>query len=348
MEMPRPRLPNLHRECVNGRIFWYYRQGHGPRTRIKAAWGTPEFKEEYDAAAAGKPKPRKGQASQGTLKWLWEQYRQSTAWAGLSPATRRARENIMKAVIERAGDVDLARIDRASVIASIDRRRDTPFAARNYLKVMRGLYTWAMYAQHVKTDPTEGVKPPKVKSDGFHVWTEEECERFEQRWPLGTRERLAFDLLLYTGLRRGDVVHLGKQHIRDGLFVIKTAKTGETAYIPILPPLMASIEAGPCGDLTFIVTGTPPRPMVKESFGNWFRVACNAAGVPGSAHGLRKTAATRVALWLTEAELEALHGWERGSDMAKMYTKSVDRERLARSAAKKLNMNALFPNGKSG
>ena len=35
--------------------------------------------------------------------------------------------------------------------------------------------------------------------------------------------------------------------------------------------------------------------MAKESFGNWFREACKAAGVPGSAHGLRKAGATLAA-----------------------------------------------------
>jgi integrase len=35
--------------------------------------------------------------------------------------------------------------------------------------------------------------------------------------------------------------------------------------------------------------------MVKESFGAWFREACKSAGVPGSAHGLRKAGATRAA-----------------------------------------------------
>jgi hypothetical protein len=53
-------------------------------------------------------------------------------------------------------------------------------------------------------------------------------------------------------------------------------------------------------------------PMVKESFGTWFRGACKAAGVPGSAHGLRKAGATRAAnSGATEAELEAIIGWKR-------------------------------------
>ena len=342
MDMPRPRLPNLHKEHVNGRVVWYYREGHGPRTRLRSPYGSPEFQAEYDAAKAGKPLDGPRKPGKGTLKWLWERYMESSAWADLSPATKRQRENIMKHVIARAGSEDIADIDRAAVIAAVDRRRETPAQAEVYLKTMRGLFAWAKYGEIVEKDPTEGVKPPKVKTEGFHIWTEAECEAFEARWPIGTRERLAFDVLLYTGLRRGDVVCLGRQHIRDGLFVIRTEKTGETAYVPILPPLVASIEAGPCGDLTFIV-GERGHPLAKEAFGNWFRAACNKAGVPGSAHGLRKVHATRAAVWLSEAELEAVHGWERGSNMAKLYTNKVDRERLAQGAARKLKANMLFP-----
>jgi integrase len=54
--------------------------------------------------------------------------------------------------------------------------------------------------------------------------SEDDIERFETRWPLGSRERIAFDVLLYTGLRRGDAVKLGRQHVRDGVFRIKTAE----------------------------------------------------------------------------------------------------------------------------
>jgi integrase len=76
--------------------------------------------------------------------------------------------------------------------------------------------------------------------------------------------------------------------------------------------------------------------MTKESFGNLFREACKAAGVPGAAHGLRKAAATRLAeAGATVNELNAAMGWE-GSKMAAHYTRSADRARLAQSAIEKL------------
>jgi len=203
---------------------------------------------------------------------------------------------------------------------------------------MRGLFRWALEAGMVKADPTGGVgNPPRRKGDGFIPWTEEHVAAYEARWPLGTRQRVWLAVLLYTGLRRSDAVRFGRQHVRDGVGTIKTEKSGFTVLvtIPVLPVLAASLEAGPCGDLTFIA-GSSGQPMTKESFGNAFKDACKAAGVPGSAHGVRKIAATTAANnGATVAQLEALFGWT-GGTMASHYTRSADRARLALEAAHKL------------
>ena len=153
---------------------------------------------------------------------------------------------------------------------------------------------------------------------------------YERRWQIGTRQRVWLDVLLYTGLRRGDAVRFGRQHVRDGVGALKTEKSGFTVIVtlPILPVLAETLAAGPCGDLTFIV-GEIGQPLTKESFGNLFRAACKTAGVPGSAHGVRKIAATRAAnAGATVAQLEAIFGWS-GGTMASHYTRSADRQRLA-------------------
>jgi integrase len=190
----------------------------------------------------------------------------------------------------------------------------------------------------VKVDPTVGVEnPPRRKGEGFVPWTEEHVWAFERRWPIGTRQRVWLDVLLYMGLRRGDAVRFGRQHVRDGVGSLKTEKSGFTVAVtlPILPVLAETLAAGPCGDLTFIA-GARGEPLTKESFGNLFRAACKAAGVPGSAHGVRKVAATRAAnAGATVAQLEAIFGWS-GGTMASLYTRSADRKRLAIAAMHKL------------
>ena len=337
--MPRPRPPHLQREITRrGKAVWYVRVGRGPRVRVRSEFGTPEFDAEYRAALAGAP-TRKAALAQSSLQWLLARYRETTAWACLSEATRRQRDNIFKSVIETAGPEPYAGITRATILAGKDRRAATSAQARNFLDSMRGLFRWAFEAGLVKADPTLGVNnPPRKRTDGFVPWTEEHVAAYETRWPIGTRQRVWLDVLLYTGLRRGDAVRLGRQHMRDAVAMIKTEKSGFTLEVtlPILPVLAATLAAGPCGDLTFIA-GVNGRPLTKESFGNEFKVACKAAGVPGSAHGVRKIAATRAAnAGATVAQLEAIFGWT-GGTMASLYTRAADRRRTAAEAMEKLN-----------
>jgi len=334
--MPRDRLPHTHRETARGQTFWYYRRGHGPRTRLRGAWGSAEFMRAYRDADAGEDATRR-RADEGTFGWLWHLYRASRAWERLSPATKKQRDNLMRLALERAGNQPLERWDRRFIIASCDARASTPAQARNFLGVLRALFQWALSREHVDVDPTVGVKVERLRGDGFHAWTAEELARFEERWPTGTRERLAYDILVWTGLRRGDASRLGPQHVKDGVISLKTATTGALVTIRILPPLAASLAASPTGPETF-VTNAYGRPFVKEAFGNWFGEACRAAGVPGSAHGLRKALAAKVAeSGATQSELDALFAWS-GGGMASLYTRKASRERLAEAALSRLDI----------
>lgn len=348
--MPRPRPPHLHRQITrHGATVWYVRKGKGPRTRIRAGYGTDEFWKEYRAAVEGTPAPAKATPARMTFSWALDRYRASSAWSGLAAATRRQRENIYRAIAEAAGLEPLSAFTPEAIIAGRERRAAKPHAANNFLKAMRGFFGWAAGdGGLIDTDPTKGVALLRGRNDdvGFHTWTEAELARFEAKWPLGTRERLAFDILLYTGLRRGDAVVLGRQHIRDGLITIRAEKTGEEVFIPVQPELAASIAATTTGDLTLLVTQSGQR-FVKESFGNWFREACRDAGCPGSAHGLRKAGAVRAAeAGASNQELMALYGWSTGK-MADHYTRAASRKRLAKAAGERLR-NADAPHRNQG
>jgi integrase len=186
------------------------------------------------------------------------------------------------------------------------------------------------------TNPCIGIRLLKGPNDdeGFHTWTADEIKVFEDCWPIGSKERLAFDLCLYTGLARGDVVRLGRQHVKDGVISFRMEKKRGVGYVypPLLPVLAATIAATKTGDLTFLVSedGTP---YTKESFGNWFREACVKAKVPGRAHGLRKAGATRCAeKGVPMPQLMALFGWAT-EKMALRYIRRADRKLLAAQAA---------------
>jgi len=222
------RPPYLQRETTRWRkTVWYVRkERHGPRIRLKADYGTAEFWQQYQDALSGLSK-RIDRATAGSLAWLVERYRETTAWTTFSLATRRQRELILRRVLAAAGHVQAAKITTQHIAAGRDSRSATPMHARHFVDTMRGLFRWAVEAQHVKTDPTLGVKYPRLpKTGGFVPWSEDDIATYERHWPIGTRQRVWLDVLAYTGLRRGDVVQLGRQHVRNGVAHIKTEKTG--------------------------------------------------------------------------------------------------------------------------
>lgn len=268
----------------------------------------------------------------GTFGQLWTLYRASPSWDKLSTATKKQRDNLIKPALARAGNQPLEVWTRKFIIASCDARGATPAQARNFLGTLRALYKWALSREHVETDPTVGVKVERIRGDGFHTWTAAELERFEQYWQVGTRERLAYDLMLWTGLRRGDAARVGPQHVIDGSIVLDTAKTGQGVSIRILPPLLRSLAATPHGATSF-VTKEDGEPMVKEGFGNWFGEACREAGVPGSAHGLRKALAVKLAeSGASDREIGAILG----NEMAKIYAKKASVPKLSNAAMERL------------
>ncbi|WP_345119666.1 tyrosine-type recombinase/integrase, partial [Bartonella pachyuromydis] len=325
------------------KIVWYVRIGHGKRIRIRGTYGTQEFVDNYKNALAElqgiiPPKPKVGKLIEGTFAWLLKQYFNSSNWHNLAKVTQKNRERILMKVCDSIGNIPYQVIEKKHIIAGVERRKETPAMAREFLKILNGLFNWAIEQGLLETNPTVGVKKPALNNkDGFAVWTEEDVEKYYQRWLPGTHERVWIDVLLYTGLRRGDAVRIGWKNVKDNIIHLKTEKSKfqTDVFLPILPELAETLKIGPVGEKTFICSKTHQK-FIKESFGNAFKEACNAAGIKKSAHGLRKLAATRAAnSGATVSQLKAIFGWTNDA-MASLYTKSADRKKLALEAIKKL------------
>ena len=183
------------------------------RIRLRAEYGSPDFNAEYQAALEGRALPIKAkEGTAGSLAWLIARYRESSAWSpGLSATTRALRDRRFRQLLATAGSTPLPRITTAAIAEGCERRKATPAQAKHFFDALRGLFKWATKAKHVRSDPTIGVERPVLpKSDGFTPWTEEHVAAYEACWPIGTRQRVWLEVLLYTGLRRGDAVRFGR------------------------------------------------------------------------------------------------------------------------------------------
>nr|WP_289852191.1 tyrosine-type recombinase/integrase [Rhizobium sp. SSA_523] len=347
--MPRPRYQYVQKQVTrHGKVVWYFRIGDGKRARLPGEYGSPEFIKAWKALIAGQ-KVETQPAGRHTLAWLVEKYQQSAAFKGLKASTQANRRNILAKACEKGGKILTSQITRATIAAGRDRRAATPHAAINFMKVMGYLFEWAVDAGYMKDNPARGVKRPKVKSEGFAPWTEDDVIAFYKKHGAGTQARLALELLLFTGLRRSDVWKIGPQHIRNDVIELKAEKNEAPLFIPLHPVLRESLSRVNTGHLAFLVTPVHGRPFKsKESFGNWFGKMCEEAGVSGRAHGIRKTVAQQLAeAGGSNAELKALFGWSSDA-MATLYTRGADKRKLAEAAAGKLKENILSPHPYDG
>src|SRR5262249_11962151 len=236
------------------------------------------------------------------------------------------------------GDKPAASMRREHVVRLVAARSDRPQTATFLIKMLRVLMQHAVEMRLLDDDPTSEVKLLKVKSDGIHSWTETEIEQFERKYPIGSRERLAFALLLHTGQRRSDVIRMGRQHIEDdGMLRVRQDKTGAELKIPVTPQLAEALAATPSDNLTFLCTHLG-HPFSAQGFSYWFKRVCLNAGLAAhcTAHGLRKSAARRLAeAGCTEHEISAITGHASLHEVQR-YTRGADQRRLAISAMSKI------------
>ena len=319
----------------HGKVRYRFRRKGYPSPMLHGDPGSARFMAEYQAAMSATP-PEIGRARTmpGSLSDALVRYYASPEWRELAPQTQRQRRAILESYRAKHGDKPIRLLGREQIVRFLDKLTDTPHAANNHLKAWRGLMRFCLERGMVAADPTASVRKRRTRSEGRHTWTEDEIAAFEARWPVGTRERLALALLLYTGQRRGDVVRMGPQHVRDGWLKVTQGKTGAALELPVIEPLRDAIAATPTKGLAFLIT-EQGAPFSAAGFGNAFADWCKAAGLPDRcrAHGLRKAAATRLAdAGCTANEIMAITGHKTLSEVQR-YTKAADQKRLAAGAA---------------
>jgi integrase len=213
----------------------------------------------------GKPEAVKG-ASAGTLGWRAACYFASPDFKRLdrkSQATRRLvieaclREPRRPGALELMRDCPISGLSTAHIKMLRDRRAAQPGAANNRRKYLSSVFGWAVENNLMRLNPAREVRKIKYVTSGFHTWTRAEVLHFEDHHSIGTKPRLALALLLYLGVRRGDVVTLGRQHVRDNWLCFVPRETRyrreRMSERLILPPLADIIGRSPTGDMTFLL-----------------------------------------------------------------------------------------------
>jgi integrase len=334
----RPR--GLHAEVdFRGNPIWTYREGHGKRVRFpdELTFGTQAFEEFYyktrltyghaDAAPVAVKPVGLSPSNPASLAWLIDQFLRSPGQRRMAEGTQKQRRNVLGRIALKNGSAPFRDITEETIRGLRDKIVATGklTAASAAIAHLRLVFDWAIEQKHVTRNPCLGVKGVEYKGGTNHVWTDDEAARFEEAYPLGTMEHQAYALLLYSGQRGVDAVKIGRQHVRDGkLSGLKAQKTGKPIMVPVHPLLQEVLDAGPTGDLAFLIDPKTGAPFKIERFGKWFRAACDKAGVSEcTPHGLRHLGATRLAAnGASYQTLQAIYGWNMQTAMR--YTQTAE------------------------
>jgi hypothetical protein len=238
--MTRVRLKYVHEfRDRHGKPRHYFRRTGFKRMPLPGLPGSAEFMEAYQAALAETPGVEIGASRTvaGTVNAVVIGYVGSAAFHNLATSSQRQYRGILERLRRSYGDRRIAKLERRHVMHMLDDKAATPVAARDFLRCLRVLIRYAIDMGLRGDDPTVGIRVAKPKTDGFRTWTEDDIAAFEAKHPIGTKPRLALALLLHTAQRRGDVVRMGRQHIRDGVLLVRQQKTGRRSLYRCPLPL---------------------------------------------------------------------------------------------------------------
>lgn len=333
----------------HGKVRLYYRPPGGKRVPLPAL-DDPGFRAAYAAAeaAAGaslpREKPTKVRGGPGSFDRLISTYYTSSDFKRLKASTQRQRRNVLDRFCQEHGHRLVAQLTREKVKFIIGQRADTPAAANNLLKLLRMMMQIAIADGWRPDDPTRGIK--RYREGSYHTWTEDEIQKFEEKWPIGSRERTAFALHLYTGQRLTDVSRMtwrdydakaGTIAVVQEKSITANSKEPTKLIIPVHSKLRAVLEAAERNHMVILSTAWG-KAFTSNGFGGWMADAIGKSKVPDHCvtHGLRKAAARRLAeIGCSALEIMSITG-HKSLKEAERYVREADQKIRAVAAVARM------------
>jgi integrase len=336
----------------HGKTRWRYRRA-GKTISIPGVPGEPEFEEAYQAAVEGR-EPRKavvlphpGAVVPKSLRDAWKRVMRTPEWLRLDDKTKGqdimlSERFLAMTVVDDTPDIwadmlvqDLRRRHLKEVLA---RFADKPHAGKHTLKVIRKMIRAGLDEEWIEHDVSAQLtyRPGYV---GWRAWTEEEQEKFEARWPIGSAARTCYALALWLGNRRSDIAKLKWKQFdfRRGVVTLEQTKGGKMLVVPITPMLADALAALPRAGDAVLLTAYK-KPFSEKSLTGRMADWTASAGLPKGCvlHGLRKTLGKMMAEGgaSTRQLMETLGH----SDIAhaELYSREASQELLAKQAMGKV------------
>lgn len=340
-----PKYVQMHKDPRDDKKWRiYYRRAGKPKIALRGPIYSDDFWTDYRKAEAGEEVQTGAGASKtipGTINSLIVKYYASADFDDLAAATQRNYKSVLEPFRTQYGDNPLAGLRREHINAILNKRALSSTAqAKNLSKRLSTLFKFGLDFGLIKENPMIGVKRVKHQEMHYEMWTDDDIARFRAHWKEGTPQRVALEILIYTGLRRSDAVLLGPGNVKDGLITITAQKTGAELNIPVHPklrPFLSIRNDGKLVNLTTFISTVHGKPRSEKAFTNWIKEAATEAGLPPSRspHGLRRAACRALAeAGCTVWEIMSITGHQSSKEV-EGYVADVDKKKLAKSAMAK-------------
>lgn len=316
----------------------YFRRAGTKRTSLPGRPGSPEFMTAYHAALNDTPAPVASckAPESGTIGKTVLDYLASVQFKRTKASSQAVTRSIMERFATKHGHRLIADLRRKHIEAIMGSMSETPAAANNMLRRLRMLINFAIGHDDLNLDPSKGI--PFYTEGTHHTWTDIELAQFEARWPLGTRQRTAYALALYTGQRRADVAHMTWRNYDGQSILVRQEKTGVELLIPVHADLRLALDAWPRSHVAILANKKGSGTSV-HGFGGFMAEAIEKAGLPPRCvlHGLRKAAARRLAeAGCTVHQIMAITGHKTLTEVER-YTEAAQQAPRARDAITRLS-----------
>lgn len=328
------------RENRDGTHRHYFRRRGQPLCRLPGEPLSDEFMAKYRECDEW-VSPH-AEAAEGTFEWICDQYMDSPAFTSKAKATQDARRRVIATMVNELIDptktvkfgAEKAKSLKAAHIEVLrDRKAENPNAGNERLKILAQIFKLAVSRKWVETNIVRDRERLSAPKGGHRTASDDDLAAYFKKHASGPAW-VAGMMLKHLGVRVSDLRILGRQHVRKGLLVFSTVKTGVLCELPIEPPLAAAL---PRDNMTFLLSeaGKPfeSDKALSQRVAKWFRQA-NVTGI--TAHSVRKWRATKMAeKGASEYELMASFGWKDPKE-ARPYVQAANRQKMAQHASDRM------------
>lgn len=303
-------LTKVKKTLASGKTIYYcYAWRGGPLLKDEAGRliqpGDPSLPLAFAAAHDERRNPKTND-----LTMLVRQYRASTDFRTTALMTQREYSRYLDIIRETFGSISLEQLHDTRTRGRFKDWRDSMAATPRKADL-----AWSVLARVLSFGKDRGLLSINVAEKGGRIcrpdrremiWTDSNIDAFEAVAP--DNMRLALQLALWTGQRKGDLLRLRWRDYDGQCLRLSQSKTKSKVIVPLHPNLRQLLD--PKKPMDTILINSLGNAWTVDGFNTSWRKLCAEAKIFGlNFHDLRGTAATRMALaGCTVPEIAAVTG----------------------------------------